>query len=382
MPRPSAAAFAAAVVLAPVTALAQADAYSRVSFSAWQMYDANLFAAPASREPQSDLITRFGPAFAAGYLSVPVEFEARYEMQAERYLHHADLNENLARHDAAVDLRYLPNSRFRLSLNANYLRTQTPGELNIQSQLSVGRAPAERLAFTSTAAYDWSGPTTISAAYTFGRDQLVGGFSTSTNSSRLGIVHRTSDRSSYRVDYELRQVDFDAGAPVASHVITAGRSFSITPRTGFEVAAGPRFTSGTVRPEMMAALSRQLSWGELSLGFIRTELTAIGEQGTVDVHRISATGRYRVTPHLTLTGTPAYTHNASGDRRAPVYSLDLESALDMNRRMSLVAWGRIGRQDGMLSGPPDAIPFQSLGVKLLLTLPRSAGGDAGRRSPS
>ena len=346
------------------------------------MYDANLFATPASREPRADLISRFGPAFDAGIRAVPVELDARYELQAERYLDHPELNESMARHDASVTARYLPNDRFSMSLNAQFVRTQTPGELNIASQLSVGRAPAERRGFSSTASYNWSDSTSITAAHVFGRDELIGQFVIATTSSQLGIRQKTSDRSSYRVDYEVRQAEFDGGPPMVSHVLTAGRSYSITPRTGVEIAAGPRLTDGRVRPEIMAALRRQEPWGELSVAFARTELTAIGEHGTIDVHRMSVTGVYRMSRRLALTGTPAYTHNARGDRRAPVYSLDVESVFAMNRRLSLVAWGRVGRQDGTLSGPHDRIPAQSLALKLVFTLPRSAGGDAPGRSPS
>jgi hypothetical protein len=382
MSRLSAAAIAAAIFIAPIPAWAQTETFSRVSFSAWQMYDANLFATPMSGAPQADLITRFGPTLEAGYLSVPLELDARYEMQAERYVNHPDLDENLARHDGTIGLRYLPNERFRVSLNAQFVRTQNPAELNIQSQLSVGRAPAERLAFTSTASYNWTEGTMISAGHTFGRDDMSGGLTSATNSLQMGLRRRTSDRSSYRIDYELRQVDFGQESPIVSHVITAGRSYSITPRTGFDIAAGPRVTGGSIRPEITAALSRQVSWGELSLAYLATELTAIGEEGLIRVQRVAGTGRYRATRRLTLSATPAFTHNAQGDRRAPVYSLDVDSALEVNRRLSLGAWGRIARQDGTLSGSRERIAAQSVGVKLLLTLPRSAGGDATGRSPS
>jgi hypothetical protein len=372
----AAAASAAAILVAPAAASAQAGTYSNVSFSVSQMYDGNLFSAPAARAPRADLITRFGPALEAGVRSLPVEIDARYELMAERYVDHPELDDNLARHDAAAGLRYLPNERFTAMVNTQFIRTHTPGELNIQSQLSVGRAPAERRAVTSTVSYDWSDATTLSAGHAFGRDDLVGGLSSTTNSSQLGIRHRASDRAGYRVDYERRHVDFDGGAPIVSHVITAGRSYAITPRTTFEIAAGPRLTDGHIRPEIVAALGRRALWGELLVAFSRTELTAIGERGAIDVHRIAATGRYRVTRRLVLTGTPAYTHNARDDRSVPVFTLDVESSLEISRRLSLVAWGRIGRQHGTLSGPGDVIPSQTAGIKLSFT-PRVAGLPAG-----
>lgn len=66
-------AFLSATVLAPAVATAQGDAYARMSVSTAQVYDSNLFAAPASRDPQADLVSRFGPALEAGYLSMPLK---------------------------------------------------------------------------------------------------------------------------------------------------------------------------------------------------------------------------------------------------------------------------------------------------------------------
>lgn len=378
------------MLIAPATVWAQADAYSRVSFSASQMYDSNLFATPDSGVPQADYISRVGPTLEAGYRSVPIEFDIRYELLAERYLDHHDLNDNLARQDAMVAVRYAPYGRFRASFNAQFVQTQNPSEFNIDSLLSVGRMPSERLMATASAAYNWTDATRVSAGHTFGRDLMSGGFTSTTISSEIGIVRRTGDRSRYRADYQFRQVAFKHGSPVVSHVVTAGRSYSMTPRTILDVAAGPRFTAGRIRPEMTAALSRQVSWGELSIALFRTELTAFGEQGTIDVHRVAVSSTAQVTRRLTLTAMPAFTHSVQADRRAPVYSVDVSSVLAVNHRLSLAVSGRVGRQYGLLSGPTpdvdqsgrDIISSHSLAVKLLLTLPRSAGGDAPGRSPS
>jgi hypothetical protein len=381
MSRLSAAAIAAAIFVAPVTAWAQADAYTKVSFSTSQLFDANLFATPASREPTADLVTRFGPALEVGYRWVPVQMKARYELQAERYLDHPDLNKNLAYRAVAVGLGYVPNQRFSLTLDGSDVRTQVPADLNMLSQLNIGRAPARRLLVTALAAYNWSGITTISAGQRFLHENLIGLFVSDTDSSRIGIQHRTSDRSSYSVDYEYRRINFD-GSPVTSHVVTAGRTYAITPRTVLEIAAGPRFGDTGISPEITAALTRRGARGEFAITFSRTELTALGERGAIDVRRVAATGSYHLSRRLTVTGTPAYTYHVRGERRVPVYTLDVASAFEVSRQLSLVTSGRFGRQQGMLSGPYDVIPSRSLAVKLLLELPRSAGGDATGRSRS
>ena len=87
------AALVAAALAAATSASAQVETYTRMSVSAAQIYDGNLFATPASRGPQTDFISRFGPALEAGYFSLPLEIAARYEIQADRYVNHADLND-------------------------------------------------------------------------------------------------------------------------------------------------------------------------------------------------------------------------------------------------------------------------------------------------
>ena len=374
------AALVAAVLVAPMSAAAQVETYSKLSIAAAEMYDGNLFATPASARPQADLISRFGPALEAGFLSHSFELVGRYEIQAERYLNHADLNDNAAHQDALITVRYLPTRRLRMSIDASYVRTQTPGELNLVSQLGVGRSLAERSVVTAAAAYNWTDVVKVSVTQVFGRDALIDGLASATHESRVSMQRRTGPQSMYHLDYQFRTLDFDGAVAMRSHAITAGRVYGFAPRAGFEIAAGPRVTQGTVRPEIATTLRYQLERGDLSVGYARTELTAIGEHGAIDVHRLAATGRYRFGRRLTLSMTPAFTRSARGDRRVPLYSLDLGSEVAMTRQLSLVASGRIGRQDGTLSGQRDMIPSRSVTLKVMMTLPPNPPREAGREA--
>lgn len=364
----------ATALAAPTSAAAQADTYARLSMSATQIYDGNLFATPA---PQADLISRVGPAFEAGYLSPPLEIDARYEIQAERYLDHPDLNANAAHQDATLAVRYRPMPRFTLRTDAGYIATQTPAEFNIESQLGVGRTPAERVTMAATGTYEWSKVTTATLEYAFGRDALIGGPSSVMHRSRLGVQRKAGLRNIYRADYEVREVQFGHLAWLPSQVITAGWAHEITQRTGFEIAIGPRLTERTIRPEVSAQLRRTLSRGVVSVGYWRTELTAIGERGTIDVHRVAAGIKYRPARRIDLTATPAYSRSARGRQQVPVYTLDLESMMTATRSLSLVGWARIGRQDGTLSGLREPIPYRTLGVNLMIAFP---GGTPARSS--
>ena len=377
MKAPLAALALAAWLAGPAPAFAQADTYARLSATVSQIYDGNLFATPAPRGPQDDWITRTGPSLEVGYLSLPLDIVARYGMQAERYVNHPALNANAAHQDASVAIRYLPMPRLDVSVDAGYIATQTPSELNLESQLGVGRAPAERIALTSLATYDWNPVTKLSGEYTFGRDSVVGGVASSTQRSRIGLQRRTGLRNAYRVDYQFRDSGFSDGSSSRSYVLTAGWLHAITSRTALEIAAGPRVNAGSIRPEASAVLRRQLSRGELSAAYSSTEMTTIGEQGTINVDRIALSGSYRPARRLGVAATPSWSRSTRGRNHVPVYTLDVESTFATTRHMTLMVWARIGRQDGTLSGSPEMIPYRTLGLKLTIAQPRRTTGDAG-----
>lgn len=370
----------AAVMCAPSTVAAQTATTMRATVAASQFYESNLFATPASLGPQGDLVSRVGPSFEAIYVSLPFEVVGRYQIQADRYRTHPELTSTAAHQDASVSMKYAPQPRIDLSLDAGYIRTQTPSELNLDSQLATVRAPAERAAMTAIAAYNWTKVTTISGEYTFNHDAMIGGLSSVMHRGRFAVEWSASTRSTYQINYQLRDVTFDADATMRSSVVTAGWRHSVTPRTDFEIAAGPRIAQGAVRPELLATMQYRLSKIQLSLGYARTDLTVIGERGLIDLQRVSLTGSVSPTQRLSVTARPSFTQSARGRDRIPVYALDIESSFEITRRVSLMGWGRIGRQRGTLSGSPDIIPYQRLGFDVKITVPRRAVDATRRRS--
>ena len=108
-----------ASLMAPIVAAAQVGQHASTSFTAAHTYESNLFATPASLTPQADFISQFGPSVTAGYQSVPFEFTVNYELLAERYQRHTELNDNGARQEAGVALRYQPRERLGMSVKAD-----------------------------------------------------------------------------------------------------------------------------------------------------------------------------------------------------------------------------------------------------------------------
>jgi hypothetical protein len=84
---------------------------------------------------------------------------------------------------------------------------------------------------------------------------------------------------------------------------------------------------------------------------------------------------------VVVTATPSWSQSTRGHQHVPVYVLDVESTYETARHLSLVAWARIGRQDGTLSGPPEMIPYRTLGLKLTIAQPRRNTGDLASVTP-
>jgi len=362
-----------AALLSPTAGFAQDRQLStNVSASISQIYDANLFAAPSPVKPQSDQITRVGPVFTLDYRAHTLTTTARYELQAERYLEHPDLTSATAHQDAAFGVRYLPSKLLNIGVDAGYVRTQTPSELNVDSQLTFGRAPAERVSVMATASYKWSKITTLTGEYVFGKDSLIGVMSNASHRPRVGVLHSEGARDRYRVDYEFR--DFETGVDgwSSSHVLTAGWTHELTKRTGVDVAAGPRLSDGSIRPEVSAAVRYRASGdSSYSLRYSSTEMTTFGEAGPIAVQRVALGAHYRAARWCALTVSPAFTTSVRGDAQVTVYAVDVESVFDLTRRLSLVGWGRAGHQHGTLSGATGVIPYRTLGVTIKIAPPHA-----------
>lgn len=358
---------AGAWVIAPAAATAQSRAFLSPSFTAAHTYESNLFAAPASLGPRADFISQLGPSLIAGYQSLPFELAVNYQILAERYQRHVELNDPAARQEAGVALRYRPRERFSLSADAGYISTRTPSEFNLRSGLDAGRAPAERVALASAMTFNFTPATTFNAAYTLERDVLVGVMTSATHRPRAGIATRTGVRNAYRLDYELRRFAFSGGAPMVSHALVGSWQHELTQRVGCEIAVGPRISDGAIRPDVATRLRWRLADADISLAYVRTDMTAIGERGTFDVHALSSTVSYRPARRVSLDVTPLLSRNARGRQHIAVSSLGAGSTFAVNRHLSVAAIARFSRQRGMLAGPRHVMASRSLGLHLTIS---------------
>jgi hypothetical protein len=379
-------AIAMALAFAPLSA--QEGGYVRVSGSSAEIYNGNLLSAPNSRPQETDLFSRFGSAFETGYVTIPLRLVGRYELDAERYLDHPDLNRNVARQEGTLTLDFAPIPRLVFNTAGTFLQSYNPTEFNVESQLAVGRTKGERLYVTSAATYSLTQTMKASAGIQFSRDTLAGGFESITRTARASFEGHTGLRNGYRFDGEVREVGFVTDdVPQRSYVATAGWIYGVTQRTGIELTAGPRFTEGRIQPEITAMVRERFRRADLSAGYWRTNITAIGERGTIDVDRIAADAVLRPFEHVTLTAIPSYTRSSRTGSVVPIYSLEGEVVMEATHRLAFVTSGRLARQRGVLPStilfietpyappaplPMDIIPDRMLSMKIVVTLPRNA----------
>ena len=364
---------------------AQGHPYGTVAVGAAYGYDGNILSSTAGPGEVSDMFTRVGPIVEGGYAWDLMRIGGRYSFDADRYRQYGALNRLFAQEDAGAEIRLVATPRFRISGDASYLTTETPGDLNLDTLLLTGRRPASRLTAMSSLFYDLSPRLLLTAGYNFTRDDILGGVGSDSEVSRIAIDRRTNARNTLGLSYELRRVRFsdtfaERGRDMF-HVVHGRWTYAFTPSTRLELAGGPHLDGERVRPEVFALLRHEGARGDASVGYSRELTTTLGEVGLVDVHRIAGGGTFRPVPRFSLTALPAVAYNMR-ERRAlteatvPVYTLDTEAAVQAASRLTLVFSARLGRQDGALAGAEDTIfdrRFTAQAIVTLVKTPRIPG---------
>jgi hypothetical protein len=356
------------LVSVPAAAWAQGRPFARLLLSIGQGYDDNLFASPASGNPQSDFVTRFGPVFEGGYNSPTVSLLAHYGFDAERYIDRVELDKNMARQDAVLDLKYRPGPRVALQVDGAYLDTQTPRELNLATLLPAGRARAQRLRGHSGLVYDANAVMKVSGDYELAQDTIVGSLITTTQTSRLGVSYRPTSRTTFRTDYRFSHVVFGEDSSMYSVAMTGGWARVLSPSWTLELDAGPRLSLGDIRPELAAQLKRRLRRGEVLIAYFATEDTAVGEIGTIQVQRLMGTLTLTPWRAVTLKASPATVRSLRASTPVTVHEIDADVTIRANSKLSFVAAGQFGQQNGTFNGAPDRIPYRGISIKSVVTL--------------
>ncbi|OGB95872.1 MAG: hypothetical protein A3G35_06605 [candidate division NC10 bacterium RIFCSPLOWO2_12_FULL_66_18] len=333
----------------PAVVLAQAGLYVTPFVSVAEVYDDNLFATPSHRE--ADFISRVSPGIQAGYRTAPLTLEARYSFDAEIYARHPEMNDAQVRQAASLDFRYLPNRALTLSANVVYSETHIPRELNLETGLASGRARASRLSFRPSLAYRFDSRTNGTGGYTVTKDGVIGGIATLTHAITLDFDRRLTARDTGHLGYQLRQSEFDGADTTMSHAFTLGWTRELTPQTSLTLRAGPRFSEGSVDPEVSVSIRHRLQRGDLSLTYSRSQTTAIGQAGTAHTESWTARATVQLMRSLQVSAAPSFLRSTRDIAVAKVYGVNLDAAYQITTWVSLVGSYRFSLQQGRLDAP-------------------------------
>lgn len=360
--------------LLPGASLAQMGWFATPSLSAAHVYDDNLFSTPSQRERER--ILRLSPAIEAGYRSDPLDVRGRYTSDAERYARHPELDTNQAREQAGVDFRYQPTHKLTLAADASYIKTQTPGELNLDTGLEHERIRAERLSFSPTVAYRFDRLTVGTTTYAYTRDELEGGMRTDTHAMALSIDRRFTRQDVMNVGYTLQEFRFDGQDRVTSQALTVGDTHQFTPRTAVALSGGPRFSDGSIDPELSASLRQRLERGELALTYTRGATTAIGQAGVATTEALGASAAVRFGSSLEIRVAPSFLSSTRGSLQADVVRADIEAGYRLTDTLSLFGSYQFSRQRGSLDTRSDADVRRNIILFGIVIAPPRARGDS------
>lgn len=330
----------------PTTAQAQAGFYVTPSFSVAEVYDDNLFSTSSRRE--QDIISRFSPGLQAGYQSTPLTLLGRYTFDAEVFANHPELTDAQAHQQASIAFQYLPAQWLTLAFTSEYIETPTPRELNKQTGLEGGRVRAQQYAFGPSIAYGFDPFTTGTGGYTFTKDEESGGVTTDTHSVSLGFGRRITPWDTGSLGYTFSLFRFDSEGTTTSHAFTVGWTRQLTSLTSIVLQAGPRFSEGSVDPEVSASIRHRLKQGDLSFTYSRSQNTISGRAGTVNTESFTGAVTYQLLPFLQVGAEPRFSRNTGAASEAKVYEVSLNATYQINKWLSLLGSFNSSLQQGSL----------------------------------
>jgi hypothetical protein len=250
---------------------------------------------------------------------------------------HAALNTLDARRHALLDTHYRTTQDTTFSLASHYDRSETPGEINIDSGVFSERQKAQRWQVTPAVSHRIGLLTTVSAGYDWTSENLVHSDQATLQSARLGYGRELSARTTITGSY-LGRYFSDRVNSYLSQAVMAGWEHKTSLATRFALQAGPRVSAYRgIAPEVVAAFGRKTNRMDLVLDYWHGETIVLGIHGPVAVN----SGTARVSWPLTRTlefGTHAGVSDISTlDRReATVYRGTLVTSWTPRRSMFTV----------------------------------------------
>jgi hypothetical protein len=261
------------------TVRAQSHATIVPSVSMSTVYDDNIF---ARKDGDAGVMTRLRPAFEGNYESPTVTLLSLYAFDMQRSNFSA-LNSLDARRHGSFEIRHRTRPPTTLALGLQYDRTDTPGELNLDSGILGDRRQAERWEVVPSILHRIRPRTAFSGSYRWTTESLDQDTRGTLHVARTGVTRQTSTRDEVVVSY-LGRLFVDVFERRTSHAALLGWNRDLALGTRLTLQGGPRFSSyRSVTPEIVAGVTRSTNRVRIGLDYWHGETIVLGIPGPVAV---------------------------------------------------------------------------------------------------
>jgi hypothetical protein len=298
------------------TAYGQAQVEFIPSMSVFTVYDDNIFARVQGSAGQ---MLQVRPSVESSYESPTVRLLGLYSFDMQRS-NFSSLNTLDARRHALGEARFRTSPFTTLGVTARYDRSETPGDLNIDTGLMGERRTAERVQLTPTFARRLSPFTMISGGYDWTDEHMIDGehgtMHTARGSWGRTVTERTTLSATLVARYFVDQIENHS-----SQSALIGWDREMAPGTRLSVFAGPRITSyHGIAPEAGATFARNTNRTRLGLDYFHGETIVLGVRGPVAVDAASSrltrvlSRRFEISTHAGISDV-----RTLDDRQSTIY---------------------------------------------------------------
>jgi len=258
------------------------------------VYDDNV---SARAKADAGEMLQMRPSIEADVESRTVSLVSLWSFDSQKSNHSA-LDALDARRHAMFDVKWRESQVTTWGMGGHYDRTDSPGEVDLDSGLIYERRSAQRFELSPQVFHRLGERLTMNALYDWTTENLVNDSHGSLHVARFGVTHELSERSSFNVGYAGRLFQ-DTFTEHYSHAALFGWTSKVRQFTTLSLQAGPRWTTyrGVV-PEVAASLARDGRTVKGGLDYSHGETIILGVPGPIQVDTGSARINYAATRKL------------------------------------------------------------------------------------
>ena len=255
-------------------------------------YDNNLFARTSG---DAGVMTVLRPSLEANYESPTLNASSLFSFDVQ-HSNFPALSTLDARRHGNIDISRRATTAMTLAVGVRYDRTETPGELNVDTGILGRRRTAERWELVPSLVYRGSPLTTITASYNGMTETLVDDIRGTMHVVRAGVTHRATEHDDYSISVLSRRF-VDSIDTRTSNAVLAGWTREVAYATRLSLQAGPRLSSGkTLAPEIVAGFNRATNRMRIGMDYWHGETIILGIHGPVAVDSATAKLAWPLTP--------------------------------------------------------------------------------------